>query len=343
MQPTPSLERSLRRAVLGLAVAWGALWAASSPAQVPDALRLPKIGLISGFADEAGFRGSPNGKGLVNGLREQGLIEGRDYTFALRFTAGHPDRYEVMAQDLVKLPVQVLTVPVCGTPVDAARRATSSIPIVVLTCNDDLVDLGIVKSFNHPGGNLTGLSKLTPELAPKRLQLLLQVVPASRRVGVLWNPAYSAFKSDWRELRSAAQKLGVTLVPVEFRSGDDIGPAFDSMAQQSPDAMMMFSDALAYVYATRVARLAGDHRLPTMFAFREVPDAGGLMSYGPSIPDMWRQAGKHIARILRGERAGDLPIEQPTRFELVINQKAARALGLSVPQELLLRADDVIE
>jgi len=206
-----------------------------------------------------------------------------------------------------------------------------------------LVELGIVKSFSHPGGNITGLSKLTPELAPKRLQLLLQLVPKAKRIAVLWNPAYSEFRADWRELRAAAQVLGVTLAPFEFRRVDDLEPVFDAIARERPDALMMFSDQVAYAYASRVTRLAADRRLPAMFAFRELPDAGGLMSFGPNIGGMWRQAAKQVARILRGEKAGDLPIEQPTRFELVINRKAAGDLGVKIPQSLLLQADAVVD
>jgi putative ABC transport system substrate-binding protein len=239
--------------------------------------------------------------------------------------------------------VDLLVVGVCGAPLDAARHATQTIPIVVPTCNDDLVELGIVKSFNRPGGNITGLSKLTPELAPKRLQLLLQAVPRAKRIAVLWNPGYSGFKADWRELRAAAQALRVTLVPFEFRGADDFEPIFDAISRERVDALITFSDVIAYAFAPCVARLAGDRRLPAMFAFREVPDAGGLMSYGPSIGDMWRQSAKQIARILRGEKPGDLPIEQPTRFELVINRKAARDLGLDLPRSLLLQADAVLE
>jgi putative ABC transport system substrate-binding protein len=271
------------------------------------------------------------------------LVEGRDFTLDLRLTAGHPERFESLTQDLVKSSVDLLVVGVCGAPLDVARRATQTIPIVVPTCNDDLVELGIVKSFKHPGGNITGMSKLTPMLAAKRLELLLQAVPEAKRIAVLWNPAYSEFKADWRELRAAARVLGVTLASFEFRSPDDLEPVFDSIAGEHPDALLMFSDQLAYIFAPRIARLAGERRLPTMFAFRELPDAGGLMSYGPNIAGMWRHSAKHIARILRGEKAGDLPIEQPTLFELVINRKAASDLGVTIPQSLLRRADAVVD
>jgi len=310
-------------------------------AQTPA--RPARIGSVGAGSDESQVRNFTVWRSLLAGLAEQGLVEGRDFTLDLRFTAGHPERFEPLTQELVKSSVDLLVAGVCGAPLDAARRATQTIPIVVPTCNDDLVELGIIKSFSHPGGNITGLSKLTPELAPKRLQLLLQMVPKAKRIAVLWNPAYSEFKADWRELRAAAQVLGVTLAPFEFRRADDLEPVFDAIARERPDALMMFSDQIAYAFAQRVVRLAADRRLPAMFAFRELPDAGGLMSYGPNIAGMWRQAAKQVARILRGEKAGNLPIEQPTVLELVINRKTASDLGFKVPQSLLLQADAVVD
>jgi putative ABC transport system substrate-binding protein len=311
-------------------------------AQPQASAHLPRIGYVA-TADESVVRNFPNWKALFAGLAELGMIEGRDFKLEVRSTLGKPERFESLTQELVNSKVDLLVAGVCGAPLNAARRATQSIPIVVPTCNDDLVELGIVNSLNRPGGNITGLSKLTPELAPKRLQLLLQTVPKARRVAVLWNPAYADFKADWRELRAAALTLDVTLLPVEFRHADEFEVAFEAAAWQRPDALIMFSDLMAYTFAGRVAGLATAKHLPAMFAFREVPDAGGLMSYGPNVPDMWRQSARHITRILRGTAPGELPIEQPTRFELVVNLKTAKALGLTVPQELLLRADAVIE
>jgi putative ABC transport system substrate-binding protein len=305
--------------------------------------RPARIGVVSPLANESSMRQTLTWRSLLAGLAEQGLVDGRDFTLDPRFTAGRAERYAPLVQELVNSSVDLLVVGVCGAPLDAARHATQTIPIVVPTCNDDLVELGIVKSFNRPGGNITGLSKLTPELAPKRLQLLLQAVPRAKRVAVLWNPAYSEFKADWRELRAAAQALRVTLVSFEFRVGDELEPTFDAIARERPDALIMFSDVLAWVFAPRIARLAADRRLPAMFAFRELPDAGGLMSYGPNLGGMWRQSAKQIARILRGEKAGDVPIEQPTRMELVINRRAASDLGLKLPQSLLLQADGVLD
>lgn len=245
--------------------------------------------------------------------------------------------------ELVQLPVDVLLVGVCGAPVGAARRATQTIPIVVATCNDDMVETGIAASMNRPGGNVTGQSKLTPELAPKRLQLLKQAVPGLKRVAVLWNPAYSDFKADWRELQGAAKFLGVSLHPFEFRRPDEIDAAFAAIARERVDALITFSDALTYFYAKQVADLATAARLPAMTPFREVTDAGALMSYGPNITGMYRRSADYVIRILKGANPAEMAIEQPTRFEFVINLKAAKALGLTIPPVMRLQADEIIE
>ena len=200
-----------------------------------------------------------------------------------------------------------------------ARRATSTIPIVVGTCNDDLVANRIVKSLARPGGNITGISKLSPELTAKRLELLKEVVPKASRVAVLWDPDYMDFASDWRALRRSAQALGVTLQSVEARGVKGIDHAFEAMRKERPDALFTFSDLMVYLGAKKVAELSAQHRLPAMYAYREVPDAGGLMAYGPNLNELFRRSAGHVDKILKGANPGDLPLEQPTKFELVIN------------------------
>lgn len=263
--------------------------------------------------------------------------------WSLRYTEGNPERFPALTAELVQLPVDVILAGVCGAPLNAARNATRTIPIVVGACNDDLVETGVVASMRRPGGNVTGLSKLTPELAPKRLQLLKQAVPGMKRVAVLWNPGYSDFKADWRELRSAAQVLSVSLHPVEFRRPDDLEPAFAAITREKVDALITFSDVLTYNFSKRVADLTAAARLPAIFAFREPVDAGALMSYGPSIPGMFRRAADYVVRILKGVNPAEMAIEQPTRFELVINLEAAKVLGLTIPQALRLQADQIVE
>jgi len=310
-------------------------------AQQPS--RIPRIGYVLPTAPTwAQASLSQTVHGFILGMRDHGYEEGRDFLMETRSALGHPERMADLTAELVRLDVDLLFVPVCGAPLNAARKATTSTPIVVATCNDDMVETGIVKSLRHPGGNITGLSKLTPELASKRLSLLKQTVPLISRVAVLWNPAYSDFKADWRELNVAAVRLDVKLESFEFRDADDLETAFAAIRGAHVDALITFSDLLTYVHAERLAALAASAHLPAMYAFREIPDAGGLMSYGPNIPDMWRQSADYVVKILNGTKPADLAIEQPRRFELVVNLKTAKALMLTVPESLLVQADDVI-
>ena len=302
--------------------------------------RPARIGFIGGGS---GFGQLPPHAAFLQGMKDQGLVQGRDFVVEFRSTGGDPARRAALAEELVRLPVDTFLVGVCGMELDLVRRLTATIPIVVMTCNEDMVESGLVKSLNRPGGNITGQSKFAPQLAAKRLELLREVLPTARRVAVLWNPDYSAFTQDWRELRAAATQLGFTLEPVEFRRTSELDAAFATIERLRPDALMTFSDASTYVSSNQLAERAMAARLPSVFAFREIADAGGLMSYGPSIPGMARHAASYFARILRGAAPGDLPIEMPTRFEMVINQKAAKALGIKIPQVVLLRADEVIE
>jgi putative ABC transport system substrate-binding protein len=232
---------------------------------------------------------------------------------------------------------------ICGAPLNALRRATTTIPIVVGTCTEDMVATGVVASLAHPGGNVTGQQKLAPELAVKRLQLLKQMLPRASRVAVLWNPGYADMTADWRALRGAAEALHVTLQAFEAQSPSEYEPAFAAMASQRVDALFTFTDGMGYVYAQRLADLAAQHRLPAVYPFRETAEAGGLVSYGPSIPGMFRSAAVYVDKILKGAKPADLPVEQPTKFELIINLKTAKALGITIPQAVLLRADEVIQ
>ncbi len=281
--------------------------------------------------------------GRLAGLRDLGYEEGRNIAIEFRSAEEKWERLPDLAAELVGLKVDVLVVGVCEAALNAARQATSTIPIVVAACNDDMVETGIITSLAHPGGNVTGLSKMTPELTAKRLELLKEMVPEASRVAVLWDPGYSAYTADWRELRLRAHAEGVTLQPVEARDPADLDRAFAAMIRERADAVITFSDTMTYVFSSRVAKLAAQSRLPLMSPFREIAEAGGLMSYGPNIPDMFRRAAGYVDKILKGVNPADLPVEQPTKFELLINLKAAKALGLTIPESFLLRADEVIE
>jgi ABC-type uncharacterized transport system substrate-binding protein len=284
------------------------------------------------------------------GLRELGYVEGQNIAIERRYSEGMLERLPDLAAELVRLKVDVIVVDACGAPINAASQATSTIPIVVAACNDDLVATGLISSLARPGGNITGLSELTPELGAKRLELLKEVVPRVRRVAVLWKPASSErvsdnfrfWSSDWIEMRAAAQVLGMTLQSAEIRGPEDFDSAFSTMIRERADALIAFSDPLILFNGRRIADLAAKNRLPAVYASREFVEAGGLMAYGPSISDMFRRAASYVGKILKGAKPADLPMEQPTKFELVINLKAARALGLVIPQSLLIRADQVI-
>ena len=307
--------------------------------------KIPRIGFLGTFPTNL------HDEALRQGLHEFGYVEGQNITVERRYSEGRAERLPDLATQLVRLKVDVIVVDACGALLNAASQATSTIPIVVAACNDDLVATGLISSLARPGGNITGLSEFTAELGAKRLQLLKEAVPKVRRAAVLWNPAYSErfsanfrfWSSDWKEMRAAAQVLGMTLQSVEIRGPDDFDTAFSAMTRERADALIAFSDPLIVLHGRRITDLAAKSRLPAIYASREVVDAGGLMSYGPSISDLFRRAGVYVGKILKGAKPADLPVEQPTKFELVINLKAAKGLGLTIPQSLLIRADQVIQ
>ena len=320
------------------------LLAAPLAAEAQQPAKVPRIGFFGTFPTNL------HDEALRQGLHEFGYVEGQNITIERRYSEGRAAGLPDLATQLVRLKVDVIVVDACGAPLNAASRATSTIPIVAAACNDDLVATGLISSLARPGGNITGLSELTPELGAKRLQLLKEAVPKVKRAAVLWNPAYSErfsanfrfWSSDWAEMRSAAQVLGMTLQSVEIRGPEDFDTAFSAMSREGADALVALSDPLIVLHRRRIADLAAKSRLPAVYASREVVDAGGLMSYGPSISDMFRRAGVYVGKILKGAKPADLPMEQPTKFELVINLTAAKGLGLVIPQSLLIRADHVI-
>jgi ABC-type uncharacterized transport system substrate-binding protein len=317
---------------------------ASLPAEGQQPAKIPRIGFLGTFPTNR------HNEALRQGLHEFGYVEGENIAIERRYFEGRAERLPDLATQLVRLKVDVIVVDACGAPLNAASQATRTIPIVVTACNDDLVATGIISSLARPGGNITGLSELTPELGAKRLELLKEAVPKVRRVAVLWNPASSErssvnfrfWSADWVEVRAAAQVLDMTLQPVEIRGPDDFDPAFSAMARERADGLIAFSDPLIVFHGRRIADLATKSRLPAMYSSREVVDAGGLMSYGPSLSDMFRRTAGYVGKILKGAKPADLPMEQPTKSELVINLKTAKALGLTIPPLLLLRADEVI-
>jgi putative ABC transport system substrate-binding protein len=278
---------------------------------------------------------------LLDGLRERGYIEGRNIVFERRFSEGKAERFPEFAAEMVRLKVDIIIV--TTTPAAfAAKNATQTIPIVIPTAIDP-VGAGLVASLARPGGNITGLSALAPELSGKRLELLKEVVPEMTRVAVLWNPANPANASVWKETQAAARGLGLLLQSQEVRSPQDLERTFALTAQARPDALLVLSDSLINMHRQQIAEFVTQKRLPSVFASTEAVMAGGLMSYGPSLPDRYRRTAYYVDRILKGAKPADLPVEQPMKFELVINLKAAKQIGLTIPPNVLARADKVIK
>jgi ABC-type uncharacterized transport system substrate-binding protein len=277
------------------------------------------------------------------GLRELGWVEGRNVYIEYRFAEGHADRLPALADELVGLKVDIIVA--SPTPsAQAARDATRTIPIVGLSLTEP-VAIGLVPSLARPGGNITGLTYgVDTEIFGKQLQLLKETIPNLRRVAVLSHPASGgpSFPLRMESVRRAARSLDLPLQILEVREPGDFEAAFAAMVKERADALLLSGDAMFFVHRVRLAELALKNRLPSMSTQWQWVDAGGLMAYAPSFPDQWRRAATYVDKILRGAKPADLPIEQPTKFELVINLKTAKSLGLTIPQPLLARADEVI-
>jgi putative tryptophan/tyrosine transport system substrate-binding protein len=305
-------------------------------ARAQRAAKLPIIGMVSG--SDASTRSAWVGA-FVRRLRELGWVEGRDVAIEYRWADGHGERVVELAAELVRLKVAVIVT--TGGPLAGVRQATSVIPIVFATANDP-VGAGLVESLARPGGNLTGLSLQATDIAGKRLQLLRQVAPTLRRLAVLVNGANPSAALELKEVSSAAHALGVQAATLDVRRDEDILQTLATLKGQA-DALYVCSDPLFAAKRVQINDATLDARLPTMYAFREPVEAGGLMSYGPNFPDMFRRAAEYVDKILRGAKPGGLPVEQPTKFDLVVNLTRARTLGLTIPDQVLALADEVIE
>ncbi len=276
-----------------------------------------------------------------HGLRTLGYAEGQNLTLEYRSAARWLDLLSELAADLVLSKVDVIVA--AGDPaINAAKQATSTIPIVMVASGDP-VGSGLVASLARPGGNLTGLSALSPELIGKRLELLREAMPGASRVAILLNPADPANVLDLRAIQASARALDVQLQTLEVQGPDAFESAFAAMTKEGAEALMTLGGPLTVTYRLQVADLAAKHRLPAMYDLREFIEAGGLMAYGPSLPDMMRRAAAYVDKILQGTSPGDLPVQQPVKFELVINLKTAKALGLTLPPTLLFQADEVLQ
>jgi putative tryptophan/tyrosine transport system substrate-binding protein len=278
---------------------------------------------------------------LFERLRELGYVEGQNIIIERRYAEGRAEKFQEFAAEMVRLKADLI-ITITTPAALAAKNATTTIPIVIPTAIDP-VGTGLIASLARPGGNITGGAVLTGEMAAKRLELLKEVVPSLSRTAVLWNSANPANALAWRETQGAARALGVTLQSHEVQGPKDFEVAFARMAEERPDALFVLDDALTIQYRKEIADFAMQKRLPSVFAAKDRVEAGGLMSYGPRYSEMMRHAASLVDKILRGAQPANLPMEQPTTFELVINLKTAKAIGLTVPPLLLSRADEVIE
>ena len=329
------VRRSFAFAIVALVACLGLFGIPSAPnAQQPASPRHIGV-LLVGRSPE-----SKDAQEFRRALVDAGYVEGRDVVIEWRSAMGDYARVPPLVADLIQRKVDVIVVD--GTlATQALKRATSTIPIVMALVADP-VGSGLVANLAHPGENVTGVSHMSAELTAKRLELLKQAVPRTVRVAVLWNPAQPTHRKAVQDLEAAAPSLSIELNFVSARTPEEIGPAFSAVSRAHAQALYVLESALAYSHRTTLLKLASKGRLPVIYGERHFADAGALMSYGPSYEDLFRRSAGYVDKILKGARPGDLPIEQPAKFELVVNLKTARALGITIPDSILLRADEVI-
>jgi putative ABC transport system substrate-binding protein len=320
---------------IGLALAPLGMAAAQSPAKGP------RVGYLSpgSSSDPARLR---RFEAFRDGLRELGYVEGRNIAIESRWADGKYERYPALTGDLIRSKVDVIVV-VGGAATQAARQVTKTIPIVMSVVVDP-VSSGLVASLARPGGNVTGITIMAPDLVGKQLELLKEAIPKLSRVALLWNPDNPGSAPQLRQAEAAARALAVRLQALEARNPQEIDNAFAAMTRERADAFLILADAiLGLNQRKQIAELAAKARMPAVYGVTEYAEAGGLMVYGANLLDLERRAATYVDKILRGAKPADLPVEQPTKFELVINLKTAKALGLTIPQSILGRADEVIQ
>src|SRR5262245_52987804 len=309
-----------------------AVLAGSLSARAQQPTKVPRIGIIDD---------SPRWDPFRRGLRDLGYLEGEHVVFESVYAGGVPEQLVLVATALVRRPVDMIAT--FGTPASrAAKQATTTIPIVMIGIGDP-IGAGLVSSLAWPGGKITGNTILSPDLAGKRLQLLKEAIPSLSRVAFLWNPDNASHPAQLAELHDSAPHLGISLLPIALRDPDELADAFAAMMKQHPEGFLMTNDPVHLLSVGKIIDFLVKNRLPGMFLTRESTMSGGLLSYGASLTDLFRRGAGYAHKILQGTKPADLPIEQPVKFELIVNLKTAQAIGLSIPQSFLLRADEVIE
>ena len=301
--------------------------------------KVPRIGVLHASTPAAT---SDRFEAFKQGLREHGYVEGQSIILERRFGEARVERISEVAAELVRIKVDVIVV-ATDVGIAAVKQQTQTIPIVMANSTDP-VGTGFVASLARPGGNVTGLTTISPEISGKRLELLRDVVPRLSRVAIIWNPDVRGAVLDYKETEGAARSLRLQLQSVEVSRADDLNRAFSAVTNGRAQALIVPTpNPFALANLGQIVSFAQKNRLPSMYGTRDFADAGGLMAYGPNAAALWRRAATYVDKILKGAKPGELPIEQPTKFELVINLKAAKALGLTIPQSLLRRADHVIQ
>jgi putative tryptophan/tyrosine transport system substrate-binding protein len=310
----------------------------TTDAQTPA--KIPRVGILEAETFATALEDSPNWEAFRQGLRDLGYVEGQNLAMEWRLAEGKLDRLAEAATELVRLQVDLLVT--LGTPATrAAMQATTTIPIVMVSVGDPL-RARLVASLARPGGNVTGSTILGPELSPKRLQLVKEALPTVARMAFLWNPTNPANVLHYEDILAAAQALGVTIHSVEVSSPTEFERAFATMMRERPEVLIMTADGMHLLHVGQIIDFAAKSRLPLVSNVNATVIAGALMSYGASLPELHRRAALYVDKILKGATPGDLPVQQPTRFELVINLKTAQALGLTIPPTLLFQADEII-
>jgi len=324
-------RRDLIKGIAGSTLSWPL-------AAVAQIAKVRQIGLLSPFTRSDA---APWNQALLKGLRDLGWIDGKNIAFEYRYSEGNNDRLPALIADLVRLKVDIIVTSVTNDTL-AAKNATTEIPIVMAAAGDP-VATGIVGSLARPGGNITGLSQMNPDLTAKRLELLKEIAPGISFMAVLLNPEDPISTLGWKETQRAANGLGIGVQAMEIRSTSDLERNFSVVAAAHFNALAMMPNPVFVTNLKSIAGFAIQNRLPSMFHLREFVDVGGLVSYGVDRPDLYRRAATYVDKILKGASPADLPIEQPTKFDLAINVKTAKALGLTVPPSLRVLADEVIE